>query len=232
MKNDAKGKAKGASTAASHTKTKRDQFVGKKKSPTSLYIIIALVALSVMGGVLFLQSKSGTTSAVQATPEEAKYIGKYLPQGFEPTKLTEPIKYDRTIEMTPVQPEVKDGKIRLNAGDVIGNKIVYFEYTRPSDGQVISMMAYIRPSGKLFTGVSFCPPCQGKYHHFEADGTLTCNQCGTKRDPETQVGLSGACKLYPADEFAHKLVGDKIEIAEADLANWASQPLDRPVGGQ
>lgn len=212
----------------SQTTSKRDQFTKTKKSPTTLYLIIAVVAVAVIGGTLFMQSKSGT-QAVQADPQEAKYIGRYLPQGFEPVKLTEPIKYDQR-EMTPVQTEIKDGKILLNAGDVIANKIVYFEYTRPADNQVISMMAYIKPSGKLFTGVSFCPPCQGKYHHFEADGTLTCNQCGTKRDPETQVGLSGACKLYPADELAHKQVGDKIEIAEADLTNWTAQPLDRPVG--
>lgn len=94
------------------------------------------------------------------------------------------------------------------------------------------MLAYIKPSGKLFTRVSLCPPCQSKKQYLEPDGTLTRNSCGTKRNPEIQVGASGACRLYPLDEMPHKLVGDKIEIAEASLAKWVPQPLDRPVGGQ
>lgn len=212
-------------------KNKRDQFVGAKKSPKHIYIIIGVVVLAaVAASVLFIGSKGGKTTA-QIDPAEAKYIGRYLPKNYEPAQLTESIKYDKRIDMANISPEVKNGNILINAGDVIKNRIVYFEYTRASDGQVIPMMAYIKPSGKLFTGVSFCPPCQEKRQYFDVDGLLTCGACATKRDAESQVGISGACKLYPFDEITHKLVGDKIQIAEAGLAKWTPQPLDRPVGG-
>lgn len=211
-------------------KNKRDQFVNDGGKSKSVYIIGAVVAVIVAAALFLYMGSKGTTGTAKLDPREAKYIGRYLPAGYEPVKLTEPVTYDRRIDMAQLAPEVKGGKITINAGDVISKRIVYFEYTRPADGQVISMMAYIKPSGKLFTGVSYCPPCQGKYHHMEADGTLTCNSCETKRDPETEAGISGACKLYPADEIAHELVGDKIQLAEADLAKWNAQPLDRPVG--
>lgn len=211
-------------------KSKRDQFAKSGSNSKSMYIIAGVVLLIVVAvGVSFMKS-GGNSGPLQPTPEEAKYIGVYLPEGFEPAKLTEPIKYDKNIDMTPIVADVKDGNVTIDAGAVIQSRIVYFEYINPVSQQPISMMAYIKPSGKLFTGVSYCPPCQGKYHHFEADGTLTCNACGTKRDPETEAGISGACKLYPADEMPHKLVDGKIQIAEADLAKWTPQPLDRPVG--
>ncbi|MBE0447718.1 MAG: DUF2318 domain-containing protein [Actinobacteria bacterium] len=227
-------KLKGGSKVAqgkidAQLKNKRDQFVNDESKPKSVYIIIGVVAIIVMAA-LFLYASSKGTGMTKIDPREAKYIGRYLPAGYEPVKLTEPVTYDRRIDMAQVAPEVKDGKVMINAGDIISKRIIYFEYKRPADGQVISMMAYIKPSGKLFTGVSYCPPCEGKYHHLEADGTLTCNSCETKRDPETEAGISGACKLYPADEIAHELVDDKIQLAEADLAKWKAQPTDRPVG--
>lgn len=212
-------------------KGKREQFVEpKNKKPALLYVGLSVAVIAIIGLVVVLAGSGRTPGVVEPTAAEAKYIGRYLPTGFKPVKLTEPVVYDRQIDMVPVTPEVKDGKVVIKAGEVISSRIVYFEYLRPKDSQVISMMAYVKPSGELFTGVSYCPPCQAKYHHFEADGTLTCNSCATKRDPETEAGISGACKLYPADAIAHKLVGDKIEMAEADLVDWAPQPLDRPVG--
>ncbi|MHB8840523.1 MAG: Fe-S-containing protein [Candidatus Aquicultor sp.] len=213
-------------------KNKRDQFVNTKGPSKSIYVAIAAVAILVMVGIGFYMRSSSAPAVAQADPREAKYIGRYLPSGYEEVKLTEPIKFDKRIDMTDITPQIQGGKILITAGDIISNRIVYFEYTRPSDKQIISMMAYIKPSGKLFTGVSLCPPCQAKRQYYDVDGMLTCGSCATKREPESQVGLSGACKLYPFDEMPHKLVGDKIQIAESDLAKWTSQPLDRPVGGQ
>ncbi|MBS3909750.1 MAG: DUF2318 domain-containing protein [Actinobacteria bacterium] len=214
-------------------KGKRAHFVEpKNKKPALLYVVLSVAVVAIVGFIVAYANSGKTPGSVQPTAAEAKYIGRYLPSDFKPEKLTEPVVYDRRIDMVPVIPEVKDGKVIIKAGDVIVDRIVSFEYLRPKDGQSISMMAYIKPSGELFTGVSYCPPCQAKYHHFEADGTLTCNACGTKRDPETEAGISGSCKLYPADAIAHELVGKNIELAEADLADWEPQPLDRPVGDE
>ena len=214
-------------------KGKRAQFVEpNNKKPALLYVVLSIAVIAIVAFVAVYASSGKTPGAVEPSAVEAKYIGRYLPADFKPVKLTEPVVYDRQIDMVPVTPEVKDGKVIIKAGDVISSRIVYFEYSRPKDSQTISLMAYIKPSGELFTGVSYCPPCGAKYHHFEADGTLTCNSCATKRDPETEAGISGACKLYPADAIAHKLVGENIELAEADLVDWEAQPLDRPVGAE
>jgi len=214
----------------SKSKNKRDQFVNSKGAPKAVYIAIGAVAVLAMVAIAFFVGPKSTQTGAEPTPEEAKYIGRYLSEGYKPVKLTEPIKYDQRIDMTDIAPEVKDGNITFSAGDVIKNRIVYFEYMRPSDNEIISMMAYIKPNGELFTGVSYCPPCQAKRHYFDTDGTLTCGSCATKRDPITEAGLSGACRLYPFDEMPHKMVGDNIQISEADMAKWTVQPLDRPVG--
>ena len=113
---------------------------------------------------------------------------------------------------------------------VVADKLVYFEYTKPA-GMTIPLMAYVKPSGSLFVGVSFCPPCRGKKQYIDADGTLTCASCGTKRDPQTGIGISGACRLYPLDEIPSKIAGKRLIIAKSALDQWSPQPLDRKVGG-
>jgi len=131
--------------------------------------------------------------------------------------------------MTDVTAESKGTKVTVPLADIQKNKIVYFEYAK-AGGEAIPMVAYIKPSGKLFVGVSFCIPCKGKKQFVDADGTLTCASCGTKRDLETGVGISGACKLYPLDEIASTIAGDKLVIEKSALDKWTPQPTDRPVG--
>jgi nitrite reductase/ring-hydroxylating ferredoxin subunit len=114
---------------------------------------------------------------------------------------------------------------------VSANKIVSFEYAK-SDAEKIPMVAYIRPSGKLFVGVSYCVPCKGTGQDIGSDGTLTCQTCGTKRDLESGVGISGACKLYPLDELPVKVQGDRVVVDKPALDNWTVQPTDRQIGGQ
>ena len=50
-------------------------------------------------------------------------------------------------------------------------------------------------------------------------------------DPETGIGISGACKLYPLDELPAKIQGDRIVVDRTVLDNWTVQPTDRQVGG-
>ena len=49
-------------------------------------------------------------------------------------------------------------------------------------------------------------------------------------DPETGIGISGACKLYPLDELPVTVSGGKIVVEKALLDTWTAQPKDRPVG--
>lgn len=210
---------------------KRDRFIEKgNRKPKSIYLIAAAVVILLAIAAGLYSKSSGESTGVQPDPREAKYIGRYLQKGYKASQLTDLIEYEKRIDAADVKPVVKDGAVRIEAGDIIKNRIVYFEYTRASDNKLIPVTAYIKPSGKLFTGVSLCRPCQAKRQYIDADGQLTCVACGTKRDLETQAGISGACKLYPLDELPHEMEGEKITISENLLNSWEEQPFDRPVG--
>ncbi|MHB0977199.1 MAG: Fe-S-containing protein [Candidatus Aquicultorales bacterium] len=212
---------------ANKSKSKRDKVV-KKKSNGPVLLVVGLVAVAAIAGIFVISGGAGKNRALSEA--EKKYFGRFLPAGYEAPKLLDKVEYTSTVNMAQVAATTTDKGITLKASDVINNKIVYFEWQKPG-APPVSMMAFLKPSGKLFAGVSFCPPCQGKYQRIEGDLTLTCEACGTKRDLETQVGISGACKLYPVDEMPAKVVGDNIEIEKADLDRYSPQPLDRPIGG-
>ena len=172
---------------------------------------------------------AGSAQAAQATPEEQKYIGRFLPAGYQAPVIAGPTPWTSTVKMTDVASTEGKTDISIPKADVVSDRIVYFEYAKRG-AEAVPMVAYVRPSGKLFVGVSYCVPCKGKGQRMESDGTLTCESCGTKRDPETLVGISGACRLYPLDEIKSKVVGGKIVIDKVDINDWTPQPLDRKVG--
>lgn len=171
----------------------------------------------------------GTSTAAGVPADEAKYLGRLLSVGFTESSVAGASQYSAPVEMTDVTAAQDAKQISVSLADVVKDKIVYFEYKK-ADGSTIPMLAYVKPSGKLFVGVSFCPPCQGKRQSIQPDGTLRCSSCGTKRDLETGAGISGACRLYPTDEVPAKVVGGKIVIDSSALDSWTAQPLDRPTG--
>ncbi|PKQ28977.1 MAG: hypothetical protein CVT60_07730 [Actinobacteria bacterium HGW-Actinobacteria-10] len=122
-----------------------------------------------------------------------------------------------------------DTQVSVPLADLTDAKLSILQYDR-ADGQQLPLIAYVKPSGTLFVGISFCPPCEGEWQTIQADGTLTCNSCGTKRDLETMAGISGSCKLYPLDELPATLVDGNVVIERAVLDSWTPQPLDRKVG--
>ncbi|MCL5291531.1 MAG: Fe-S-containing protein [Actinobacteria bacterium] len=209
------------------TKSKREKVVAKKSNKGT--VVFALAGVAAVAIVVLALVGGGAGGKKEATPEEKRYLGRYLPAGYQEPKLTENISYTSTVKMTQINATTNEQGLSLAVGDVIQNRIVYFEWQKPGS-QPISMIAYMKPSGKLFVGMSYCPPCQGKYQRIEADGTLTCETCGTKRDLEKEIGYTGPCKLYPLDEMPVKVVGDKITVDKADLDKYTPQPLDRPIG--
>lgn len=198
----------------------------KKAVPRALWITAVAVVL-IVGGIW--AGSSGGKKMGGASPEEQKYIGRFLPTGYEEPKIAGIQAYTTTVNMSTVTPELSNATISIAADQVVTNKIVYFEYQKPG-GKAIPMIAYIKPSGKLFVGVSFCPPCEGKGQRIEAGGTLVCEACGTVRTLESGVGVSGACRLYPLDELPASLANGKITVDRAALDSWTPQPLDRPTG--
>lgn len=200
---------------------------GKVLWIVGIVIVAAVIILPLIG-----RGNEGAGSANAAptpTPEEAKYIGSYLPEGYSAPKVAESGKVSETTKMTPVTAVATDTGLSISVSELAAAKIVTFEYQK-ADSDPIPMIAYVRPSGTVFVGVSYCIPCKGVGQWLDADGTLTCESCGTKRDPESGVGFSGACKLYPLDEMPAIVQGDSLIIDTAVLDTWVAQPLDRPVG--
>jgi hypothetical protein len=217
--------------------SKKKQTPGKTpvkpapKKNTTMWLVLGAVAL-VVAVVGIMSVAGGSKGGVASAPaEEQKYIGRLLPKGYEEAKVADFAPYAQTVSISPVTATDAGTGISVALADVTSKKDVSFEYTR-ADGTPLPLLAYVKPSGKLFVGVNYCAPCQGKGQELNADGTLTCTTCGTKRNPETQVGISGGCRLYPLDELPATVAGGKIVIDKSVLDKWTAQPLDRKSGSQ
>lgn len=200
----------------------------KKTLPRNA-VILAVVAVVVIGGAYALSNRSSEGQAPTATTSETKYAGRLLPANYVAPKVADVTVYAKTIPMTVIEAAQDEKGFTVPLDSIVANKIVRFDYLQ-QNGETLPMIAYVKSSGKLFVGVSYCPPCQGEGQRIAADGTLTCESCGTRRTLETNEGLSGACKLYPLDEIPAVVDADTIVIDSAVLDSWTPQPLDRPVG--
>lgn len=221
-----------------HTAPKATPKAAAKSAPPknnrTLMLTIAGVAVLVVVGVSLLGKSggagtAGTTAAGGVPPEEQKYIGRLLPAAYQEPKVADIAVYAETVSMTNITATDDGTKLSVPVSDITTNKIVKFEYAKPG-ARALPLIAYVKPSGKLFVAVSFCPPCEGEGQRIEAPGILVCESCGTKRDLEQGVGISGACKLYPLDELPVTVAGDRISIDKTVLDNWTAQPKDRPIG--
>ena len=223
-----------------HPKKQPPKQVAKKTDPRKVWIIGAVAIVAVIGLVAVLSSGSQggqTTQTAQSTQggqtaaptgEESAYLGRFLPAAYEAPKVAGQTLYTSAIGMSLLTADLGETNVSIPVAQVVEDKIVRFDYER-ADGEVLPMIAYVKPSGTLFVGVSYCPPCEGEGQRIESDGTLTCEACGTKRNLESNTGISGACKLYPLDEVPASVEADMILVDSSVLDSWTPQPLDRPT---
>jgi hypothetical protein len=204
------------------------QAAKTQSSSKRIWIIGGVIAV-VLGAILIASGAgSGGDTAGSSAPED-EYVGRLLPEGYETPQVADLTLYSSAISMTDVTATQDTDGFSIPLDSVVTNKLVRFDYQR-LDGEILPMLAYVRPSGGLFVGVSYCPPCEGEGQRIESDGTLTCESCGTKRNLENNAGISGACRLYPLDEVPSTVSGDRITVDGSILDAWTVQPLDRPVG--
>lgn len=157
-------------------------------------------------------------------------IGKENSPDRERSTVAKPVTYRKIIKMEEIQTKEENGSLVFKLSEVKKNRIVNFMYegTRVADGtstKPLSLMSYIMPSGKLFVGTAYCPPCRSDKHFIDKDGTLTCDLCGTKRNLETLEGIEGGCIDYPPDEFNAGIRNGMVEIGLRDLKAWSPKPL-------
>lgn len=208
---------------------RKTQTTKKKSSSKTPWIVGAVAVAAVVALIAVLSASSQSDESASASPQEQNYAGRFLPADYEGPEVAARTLYTETIAMSDVAATQKEGSVSVPLDSVIADKIVRFDYTR-ADAEILPMIAYVKPSGRLFVGVSYCPPCEGEGQRIETDGTLTCEACGTKRNLETNEGLSGACMLYPLDEVPSTVEGDMIVVGTPVLDSWIAQPLDRPIG--
>jgi len=182
---------------------KRDQFTKPQKSKGP--IIIGVIGVVLVASILFFFLSSNKA-------EEGQYFG-------------EPVVSNRSyigefISMTTVEPVIEDGKIRISLKEVDENNIVNFEVEN-NINEMVPLMAYITPTGRLFVGSSMCEPCRGRTFSLAGE-TLVCDTCRTTYNIEDHTFLSGskACGSYPPVNMNPTIVDDVIYIELDDVLNW------------
>lgn len=119
--------------------------------------------------------------------------------------------------------------LSFSLADVKENAIVSLEYQRtqpmPADlqevtgGNLLPLVSYISPNGRLVVATSLCEPCRSTKFHIEQD-SLTCDTCFTRWDLDTLAGIAGGCVDYPPEEVQAEVNGDVVFIPAADLEAW------------
>ncbi len=188
---------------------KKEQFIRPKKNKLSLILGVALLVLA--AGVLVF--------TLVETPKQAE--GDYF---GEP--VASPRSYvGRVVSMTEVEPVIEGDKIRIPFSVVEERDIVYFEVAN-AEGTLVPLMAYITPSGRLFTGSSMCEPCRGRTFSLAGE-TLVCDSCRTTYTIENHEFIAGSpvCGSYPPVQMGGALVGDTLVIPLQEVLEWRIRSL-------
>lgn len=186
-------------------KNKKEQFTKKRGSRLPLILILLAAAAAVITGTVLLIGGSGDTRADLpfGNPETGSrsYIG-------------------RVVKMTAIEPSVEGDRVVIPLEQLDAHEIVSFEIDN-RDGFAVPMMAYITPSGRIFTGSSMCEPCQGR-SFFLAGETLVCETCRTTYTIESHEFISGspACGKYPPVYMPPVVENGMVRIALDDILQW------------
>lgn len=183
---------------------KKEQFTSTKKNSYPIIIGIVIVLLVAAGVIIFFMNRS--------TSDETNYYG-------------EPVAESRSyigqvISMTSITPEVKEDKVIFPLEEVDSNNIVYFELEN-DQGELVPIMAYLTPTGRLFVGSSMCEPCRGQKFSLAGE-TLVCDTCKTTYNIETHEFLSGAavCGELPPVNMNPVIENGNIVFDYSEVLQW------------
>ncbi|EEG78191.1 Fe-S-containing protein [Dethiobacter alkaliphilus] len=188
---------------------KKEQFTQPQKSKTPM-IVGVLVAVA---AVIFI----ATQFIGGGDDRNIEYFG-------EP--VAEPRSYiGQFIGMTTVEPIFEDGQIKISFDEVNQNNIVYFEGENEL-GEMVPIMAYITPTGRLFVGSSMCEPCRGTTYSLAGE-TIVCGNCQTTFTIEDHEFIAGvqACGQYPPTDMYPVIEDGLIIIDEQEVLDWRIRAL-------
>jgi hypothetical protein len=186
-------------------KSKKEQFIKQSSGRKPLLIAILLVAVigTVAAGLLLRGPGAEDDGAYFGEPavQTRSYIGRVVP-------------------MTAIEPLIEGGWVSIPLTLLEENDIVYFEVEN-NEGFLVPLMAYITPSGRIFTGSSMCEPCQGR-SFFLAGETLVCETCRTTYTIESHEFISGSqdCGRYPPVYMQPVIENGMVSIALEDILQW------------
>jgi uncharacterized membrane protein len=183
---------------------KRARVLGQNQSNNKpKFVLLGLAGIILVFGMVTL---------FNSLPSQANPIIEQQPT------VTGAVEFPQSpTQMRSVQAKTENGKIILPLETVLEKKFVAFDYQSPNE--VIPLLAYVSPEGKVITAVSMCEPCNSTRFHIRSD-ELICNSCGTTWELDNLSGISGACQKYPPDPLPSTIAGDEIQIDEAIVASW------------
>ena len=188
---------------------KKQQFTQPRKSRAPL--IIGMVVVIVLAAVAMVMFNSNSRQA------KIEYFG-------EPVAATRSY-IGKFVSMTSVEPEINGDKIQIPLSVVEENNIVFFEIEN-NEGTIVPLMAYITPTGRLFTGSSMCEPCRGRTFSLAGE-TLFCDTCRTTYTIEDHKFISGAvaCGQYPPVNMNGFVENGLVNIELEEVLNWRIRTL-------
>lgn len=183
---------------------KKEQFINRKRSKAPIFITIGAIFIIGLLIIVFLNENF--------TNDKGAYFG-------------EPVVRERSyigelISMTKIEYQDKNDSIVIDLKVVDENNIVYFE-SENKDNEIVPMMAYITPTGRLFVGSSLCEPCRGTTFSLAGE-TLFCDTCKTTYNIENHEFISGAkiCGTYPPVNMKAEVIDGQIVISKDEILKW------------
>ncbi len=214
LKDDLEEPALGFEPPGGRVAESRDRFESAGQFPVKKLIVAAVLLFGFLGGgltaykLLFAPEEVGGPQVMESV--------SYPAEGAEINRLSDGVEQTEAGVSFPLS-ALKD------------NLIVGLDYQRtnplPEDyqlaagGNVLPVLAYITPKGRMVTATSFCEPCRSTDFHLDGN-LLVCDVCFTRWDVSTLLGVSGGCFDYPPEEVAATISGDQVLIPAADLEAW------------
>lgn len=186
-------------------KSKKEQFIKQSGGRKPLLIAILLVAVigTVAAGLLLRGSGAEADQPFfgETAARTRSYIGRVVP-------------------MTTIEPFIEGDRVSIPLELLEKNDIVYFE-VKNNEGFMVPLMAYITPTGRIFTGSSMCEPCRGRYFSLAGE-TLVCDTCRTTYTIEGREFISGSqdCGAYPPVYMSSRIENGMVSIALEEILAW------------